>query len=405
MKTQSIHFPGAAGNRLAARLESPLQPPSTYALLVHCFTCSKDLKALGRISNALCREGIGVLRFDFTGLGGSEGDFADTNFSSNLDDLVAAADFMRAELEAPAILIGHSLGGAAVLGAAHRIPEARAVVTIGAPSEPSHLLATLGAKSAEVEAAGEAQVNIAGRQFTIKRQLLEDLQEQRLVDRIANLGRPLLILHSPTDQTVGVEHARRIYEAAKHPKSFVSLAGADHLLLENPEDALFVGRLLAAWASRYVSLDAVVDPLPAGEVQVEVGPKGYTCLVRAGRHRLLADEPQTVGGDDAGPNPYAYLLAALGSCTAMTLRMYADRKEWPLEGVQVTLEHDRIHAKDCSDCDSKEGNVGVIQRVIELDGNLDDEQRQRLLEIADRCPVHRTLEAEVRVRTRLEGGS
>ncbi|ANM29612.1 osmotically inducible protein C [Acidobacteria bacterium Mor1] len=398
--SERVRFPGALGGLLAARVERPAGAPRAWALFAHCFSCSKDLKAVGRITRALTERGFGVLRFDFTGLGESDGDFADTNFSSNLDDLVAAADFMRRELEAPSLLIGHSLGGAAVLAGARRIPESRAVATIGAPSDTKHLVGNLLADHPELEDAEEAEVRLGGRPFTVKRQFLEDLREHTLEESIAGLGRALLVMHSPVDETVGIEHAARIYGAARHPKSFVSLDDADHLLLRDEKDARYAAEVLASWAGRYLPADdGAQEPLPEGTVSVR-GGKGFVQEVRAGRHRLVADEPQRVGGEDRGPGPYDLLLASLGACTSMTLRMYADRKEWPLEEVEVTLRHRRVHAKDCADCESETGLVDEIEREVEIRGDLDAEQRARLMEIADRCPVHRTLHNEIKVRTR-----
>jgi len=401
MISETLSFPGTSGDQLVARLERPDDGHWATALFAHCFTCSKDLKAVRRISRALVDEGVAVFSFDFTGLGESEGDFADTNFSSNLADLEAACRHLGTILEAPSLLLGHSLGGSAVLAVAQRLPAVKAVATIGAPSDPAHLAEKLERAAPELESEAVAQVSLGGRPFRIRRQLLADLRAQRLHAAITTLGRPLLIFHSPTDAIVGIEHARQIYDAAKHPKSFISLDGADHLLLQNPDDAAFIGRTLAAWMTRYVRpTEPAVRPLaglPHGEVLVEGGLSGFANSVWAGAHHLLADEPVNLGGTDTGPNPYEFLLAALGACTSMTLRMYADRKGWPLEGIRVHLAHGKIHAKDCGDCETKEGRIDRITRDIEVAGPLDDAQRARLLEIADRCPVHRTLHSEVNV--------
>ena len=397
-----VSFPSVRGYQLVGRLEQPAFGTRAYALFAHCFTCSKDLKAVGHISRALAERGIAVLRFDFTGLGESEGDFADTDFSSSLEDLVAAADYLRKEYEAPRILIGHSLGGAAVLAMANQVPEAVAVATIGAPSDTEHLSRTLLrqapelATDREVDDGGEVEVQLAGRPFRIRRGLLDDLEEHRLHPAIRSLGRALMVFHSPVDDTVGIEHAGRIYQAARHPKSFVSLDTADHLLLSDHRDARYVGKVLAAWADRYL------DPIDEAEIEsvvVRGGAQGFTNRVQAGRHHLLADEPKQVGGQDLGPGPYEYLVAGLGACTSMTLRMYADRKKWPLEAVRVELSHGKVHAKDCEDCESEKGRIDIIERRLHLEGPLDDDQRQRLLEIADRCPVHRTLTSETVIRT------
>lgn len=404
-KTEKISFTGATGERLAARLE---RPPSgatgAYALFAHCFTCSKDLVAVRRISRALAARGIAVLRFDFTGLGESEGDFADTNFSSNLDDLRAAVDYLRANHRAPDLLIGHSLGGAAVLALGGEIPEVRAVATLGAPSDTDHLRASLLRSAPDLETRDDVEVQLAGRPFRIKQQLLDDLGAQSVLSRVERLGKALLVMHSPVDDTVDVDHARRIYQAAKHPKSFVSLDGADHLLMRR-SDADWTAEVLATWAARYLDdADAPTsapDSIPRGTVLVRGGAHGYTQEVIAGPHRWAADEPPKVGGADTGPTPFDHLLAALGTCTNMTLRMYADRKEWPLEGVEVTLRREMIAAKDCETCTSQEGMVTVIEREIVVSGPLDEAQRDRLLEIADRCPVHRTLEREIQVRSRI----
>lgn len=407
IRSDRISFPGALGGQLAARLERPAEEPTAYVLFAHCFSCSKDLKSVGRISHSLVDRGFAVLRFDFTGLGESEGDFADTNLSSNVDDLLAAADYLRESHSAPRILVGHSLGGAAVLSAAQGIPEAVAVATIGAPSDTQHLRDVIVRGAPELERVAEAEIQLGGRPFRVKRQLLEDLREQTLSEAVGGLRRALLIMHSPTDEVVSIDHAERIFKAARHPKSFVSIPDADHLLLKRHEDARYLGNVLAAWSSRFLpesDLTEVVEDVHTGAVVVRSSGQGLLQHVRTGHHCLVADEPASAGGADRGPTPYDLLLAALGSCTAMTLRMYADRKGWPLKEVVVTLEHDRIHASDCTDCDSTKGRIDRIKRVIALTGDLEDSQRHRLMEIADRCPVHRTLTNEITIQTRQADG-
>lgn len=397
-----VHFPGAFGTPLAARLDLPAGPPLAYALFAHCFTCSKDSLAAARISAALVSHGFGVLRFDFTGLGGSAGDFANTDFSSNVADLIAAANWLRSAHTAPQILVGHSLGGAAVLAAAGEIPEAAAVATIGAPFEPAHVERLLAAAVPEIEARGEAEVQLAGRSFRIRRQFLEDLARHNSVERIGRLRKALLVFHSPRDTTVDIDNAARIFAAAKHPKSFVSLDTADHLLTAR-SDAAYVAAVLAAWAGRYVAATDAPSASATGEVVVsETGEGRFTQDVAVGPHHLRADEPSSVGGNDSGFTPYDLLLAGLGACTSMTLRMYAEQKKWPLERITVRLKHDKVHAADCADCETREGKIDVIERKITLAGNLDAAQRARLAEIADKCPVHRTLHSEVLVRTALD---
>jgi len=403
-QTQSVSFPGASGATLAARLEAPAERPRAYALFAHCFTCSKDSKAATYISAALAERGIAVLRFDFTGLGGSEGDFASTNFSSNIGDLVAAANFLRKTHRAPAVLIGHSLGGTAMLAAAQKIPETLAVVTIGSPYDPDHVLRLLKDSLGAIQAEGEALVDIAGREFRIKKQFLDDIEGRKLGDTVARLGRALMVMHSPRDAIVDIDNATKIFMAAKHPKSFVSLDPADHLLSRR-EDATYAGHVLASWAERY--LQTKPEDLPAappGRVLVRETREGkFTNQVIVGRHVIRADEPVAGGGMDTGLSPYDLLCAALGACTAITLRLYADMKGIPLERVTVELKHEKIHATDCAECETKEGKIDRIERLIGLEGTLDPAQRQKLLEIANKCPVHRTLHSEVVIPTRLSG--
>ncbi|MCP4656387.1 MAG: alpha/beta fold hydrolase [bacterium] len=413
-RSDRVTFRGALGDELAARLERGDDEPAAYAIFAHCFTCSKDFRPVRRISRALVERGIGVLRFDFTGIGESAGDFADTNFSSNVRDLAAAVDYLRRNYQAPRLLIGHSLGGTAVLRVAEEVPEVVAVATIGAPSDTLKLRGKLLRWAPEVEEAGEAEFSLAGQSFRVKRQFLDDLSGQRVLSAVRRLKSALLILHSPDDDVVPIEHARRIYKAAPHPKSFVSLGRADHLLLRNPADTRYVAEVLAAWSSRYLEIEpaeqdaepaagdeAAGPALPHGQVRVTGGAGGMAQRVRAGRHQLPADEPTSIpGGTDTGPAPYDLLLAALGSCTSMTLRMFADRKGWNLSGVEVGLRHAKVDARDCAECETKTGRVDVIEREIELRGELSEEQRSRLVEIADRCPVHRTLSSETVIRSR-----
>jgi uncharacterized OsmC-like protein/pimeloyl-ACP methyl ester carboxylesterase len=401
MPAERFDFPNAGGERLAALLDMPAGEPRAFALFAHCFTCGKDIRAAKRIAEGLTARGIAVLRFDFTGLGASEGEFANTNFSSNVADLVAAANHLRQTHQAPAILIGHSLGGAAVLAAAAEVPEARAVVTIAAPADPSHVTGLLKERVDEIRARGEVEVTLAGRPFRIRREFLDDVAEQRLDERIGNLRKALLVMHSPTDTIVGIDNASHIFLAAKHPKSFVSLADADHLLSKR-RDAVYAADVIAAWAGRYLNMipeaEADDDDAPGAVSVTETGRGKFQQLIAAGPHRFLADEPAAAGGLDSGPGPYDLLLAALGACTAMTLRLYADRKGLPLERVAVRLTHSRIHAADCETCETKEGMLDRIDKEIAVAGKLDDAERTRLLEIAEKCPVNRTLKSEIEIR-------
>jgi putative redox protein len=381
VRTERTEFANAKGEKLAALIDLPLGKPVAFALFAHCFTCGKDNLAAKRISERLAISGIGVLRFDFTGLGMSEGEFANTHFSSNVEDLVAAADHLRRAYGAPAILIGHSLGGAAVLAAAHRIPDSHAVVTIAAPYDPAHVTGLFKEQIEAIRDRGEMEV--------------------QLEECLKNLRKALLIFQSPTDNIVGIENASRIFTTARHPKSFVSLAGADHLMSQK-SDAVYVANVIAAWVERYLDQPvAPGDTVEAGTVLVrEIGGGKFQQEISSGPHRFLADEPAKVGGLDSGPGPYDLLLAALGACTSMTLRLYADNKKLPLERVSVRLTHNKIHAEDCLNCEIKEGMIDRIDRNISLEGALSAEQRKRLLEIADKCPVHRTLESEIEIRTR-----
>ncbi len=402
--TQRVDFEGSQGAKLSARLDLPAGTVRAYAIFAHCFTCSKELHATRRISGELSKLGIAVLRFDFTGLGKSGGDFASTNFSSNREDLIVAANYLRENFAAPSLLIGHSLGGAAVLSVAGDIPEIAAVATIGAPAEADHVVHNFGAKIDEIGEAGEALVNLGGREFSIRKQFLEDLQANDVLERVAKLKKPILVLHSPVDQTVGIENAQQIFLTAKHPKSFVSLDKADHLV-SSEEDAVFAANIIGAWSARYLASAAMGDDEEiGGETLVsETGMGKFQNTVVTGSHRLIADEPLSVGGLDSGPTPYDYLSASLGACTSMTIRMYADFKKLDIGRISVGVSHDKIHAADCMECSEEErgkgGKIDVFERKITIDGVEDETIRQKLLEIADKCPVHRTLESGAKIVT------
>ncbi len=403
--SQRVSFMGFQGHRLDARLEFPAEKPSAYGLFAHCFTCSKHYIAASRISHYLAEHGIAILRFDFTGLGNSEGDFANTNFSSNIEDLKRAVAFLRDHYQAPNILIGHSLGGSAVLAVAGQIPEIRLVATIAAPSDPEYIKEHLAPAIPHVEREGQVEVMLAGRRFQIQKQLLDDISSHNLRKAIRNLNAALLIFHSPGDTTVSIDNAHRIYKFADHPKSFLSLDQADHLLTRR-SDAGYIAHVISAWVSHKLPKAEPVDavqPIPTDKVIVtETGEGRFVQRVEMGPHTITADEPNSVGGEDRGASPYDLLLASLGTCTTMTLRMYAEHKKLPLEQVKATLTHEKIDVRDCEDCETESGRVDFIERTIELVGELTEAQRRRMLEIAERCPVHRSLLGEVKIVTRLD---
>lgn len=403
VQKKKLTFTNQDGIELAGLLELPEQPIA-FALFAHCFTCTKDIVSASRITRHLADKGIAVLRFDFTGLGNSDGDFSNSNFSANLDDLHSAANYLRKHYQAPDFLIGHSLGGTAVLAAAENIPETKAVVTIGAPAEPSHVLKQFADNIDDIVEQGCKQIDLAGRPFTIKKQFIDDLQSYTLADRISSLKKPLLIFHSPLDTTVSIEQAKIIYNAAKHPKSFVSLDKADHLLT-NKQDAEYVASTIQAWVQRYLSINNEIEssekPVPSGQVLVEEKNHAFLRNIITESHQFPSDEPIRVGGSNLGPTPYDLLLASLGSCTSMTLRMYANQKKLNVTKIDVQLRHDRVHNEDCQNCIDGKFVQDVIYRELTIEGDLTEQQRQRMLEIADRCPVHRTLHNEIDIQTKL----
>jgi uncharacterized OsmC-like protein/alpha-beta hydrolase superfamily lysophospholipase len=399
-ESRKVEFLGATGAILAARLDLPVETRA-FAIFAHCFTCGKDIFAASRIAQGLASRGIAVLRFDFTGIGSSEGEFANTNFSSNVGDLVAAADYLRLNHGPPSLLIGHSLGGAAVLAAAPLVADATGVVTIGAPASATQITRNFTANLENIAKNGTAELTLAGRTFTVTKQFLDDLAGQNFLENLANLKKAVLVCHASQDEYVGVENANAIFAAARHPKSFLSLDTADHLLRKRA-DGVYLADVIATWASRYLTVRERTPVLPDGVVEVSETRGGHVAQrVLAGRHVLTVDEPVAVSGDDAGPDPYHYLLAALGACTAMTMRLYAERNGINVERFTVCLSHRQIHAEDCLDCDTKDANIGEITRDVTIEGNIPEAARARLMEIADRCPVHESLTHEIKICSRL----
>ena len=402
MKSTKIEFENDKGQKLAARIDNPVGGnPKAYAVFAHCFTCSKNLHTVTNISKSLTQSNIAVFRFDFTGLGESEGDFEDTDFSSNVEDLICAINFVENNYQSPQILIGHSLGGAAMVKAAAVYGKASALVTIGAPADPQHVEHLLEKKLDEIKEKGKAKITIAGRTFTIKKIFLEDIRNNRLTKSLKIIDAAVLIMHSPVDKVVEIDNATHLYKKARHPKSFISLDKSDHLL-SRQEDSEHAGQLIATWADKYLNISPESKLVPAKQVAARTGT-GLATEIATMDHSLWADEPVDQGGTNAGPSPYDLLAAALASCTSMTIRMYADRKKWPLEEVTVHVEHKRDHVADCNTCESKDQKVDIFTRWIETEGDLEENQKQKLLEIANKCPVHRTLSAVIRIETKMNG--
>ncbi|MDT0643237.1 alpha/beta fold hydrolase [Zunongwangia sp. F363] len=401
MRTTKVEFENKNGDKLSGYLEVPTnQKPHNFVLFAHCFTCNKNFFAPKIVSRNLAAQGFGVLRFDFTGLGESEGDFSETNFSGNIDDLIAAAKFLEQEYHAPSVLVGHSLGGAAVLMASEKIASVKAIATIAAPSTVSHVKGLLAEQLEKLQKDADAMVNIGGRSFKIKKQFLEDLQKHDLQQKLANLDKAVLIMHSPQDNIVEIRNAEELYRNLSHPKSFISLDGADHLLGEK-EDSSYTGKVIAAWAQRYITTEEEVDLKTAHQVVANLGEEGFTTQIKAGRHNFIADEPVKVGGNNFGPTPYELLSAGLAACTSMTLQMYARRKKWHLKNVETHVDYTRQHNSDCENCEKDDSKIDTFLREIIIEGELDEKQKQRLLEIADKCPVHRSLMGKIQVKTEM----
>ncbi len=401
MKTLKITIPNIDNNALAAKLELPVnQIPKHYAIFAHCFTCNKDLSAVRNISRALTNHGFGVLRFDFTGLGHSHGAFENTSFSSNIDDITKVNEYLGANYQLPDLIIGHSLGGAAALVAASKLHNIKAVATIGAPSDISHVINLFSNGIDELEEKGVAEVSIGGRPFRVKNEMVKDFKSHDLTKIVTALKKPLLMFHSPQDATVAVKHAANLYHAAKHPKSFISLDGADHLL-SNPKDAIYVGDMIGSWANRYLVKDEH-KKLELENMQVVAAldnTNKFTTQIGTKTHTFLADEPISFGGDNLGPSPYELLMAGLGACTVMTMKLYAERKQWDLQAANVYLSYAKVHADDINIDTPDTNRIDYIEKKIFLEGNLDSKQKKRLIEIAAKCPVHKTLLNKVVINT------
>ena len=402
MSSEKVTFKNKEGFELHGKLELPIdQAPHNFVIFAHCFTCNKNFFAVKNICDALTDKGFGVLRFDFTGLGESEGEFSDSNFSGNVEDLLSAEEFLKTNYKSPTLLIGHSLGGAAVYFAAQHLPKVKAIATLGAPSSITHVRHLIKDNIEEINKNGKALVNIGGRSFSIKKQFIEDLEKKELTKILPELEKSILILHSPQDNIVTIKNSEELYIAAKHPKSFVTLDGADHLLSDK-KDSQYAGNIIGSWAIRYLEIPELKDLASNHEVVANLGKSGFTTRIKAGNHHLVADEPLSAGGNDFGPDPYQLISAGLAACTSMTIQMYARRKKWNLETVETHINHSKSHIEDCENCESESAKIDTFKREIVLTGDLDEKQKKRILQIADKCPVHKTLHAKVQIITTLK---
>lgn len=401
MQSTKLYIQNAKGFQLQAYLELPAnQQPSNYVIFAHCFTCSSSLKPVKNISRVLAAHGFGVVRFDFTGLGKSEGEFADSYFSANVDDLLAVNDYMKTHYQAPTLLVGHSLGGAAVIVAASQLDTVKAVATIGAPATIAHVKKHFSHHVQEIAEKGAVEVNIGGIPFKINQEFVDDFDKTDLPEITKHLRKPILIMHAPFDKIVGIDNAHQLYKNAHHPKSFISLNDADHLLL-NEKDSRYVGNMIGTWVEAYFDTrnHAVLDT--EGEQLVghlNLLEDNFTTTIQTQKHSFTADEPKSVGGDDFGPSPYDFLGAALASCTAMTLKLYAELKKWDLQEVFVYITYSKKHSVDLQDLD-KTARFNHLLKKLKFIGDLNDSQKRRLKEIASKCPVHKTLLSDIVIET------
>lgn len=404
MRNKKLEIKNSKGYKLNARLELPAnQKPSYYAIFAHCFTCSSSLKAVRNISKTLTANGFGVVRFDFTGLGRSEGSFAESHIGANISDLNDVHSYMTKHYEAPSLLVGHSLGGAAAIIAGSMIGDIKAIATVGTPSSVEHTTRLFSHLPEEIVDKGEINVNIGGRPFVINKEFVDNFSKTNLLETVEKLRKPLLIMHGPFDRMVGIENAQELFVHAKHPKSFVSLDKADHLLTQE-EDSRYAGQVIGSWVKRYLAPKENRMLEPKGEQLVghlDLENDNFTTSIQTAKHSLIADEPEKVGGDDFGPSPYELLNASLAACTAMTLKMYANRKKWDLKEVYVYLSHSKQHVSDMNDDQTNSSYLDVLTKKLSFEGDLTEEQKMRLKEIASRCPVHRTLEADIKIETTL----
>ena len=396
MSRTKLEITNSKGYALNAYLDLPAdQKPSHYALFAHCFTCASNSNAARNISHALTQHGFGVLRFDFTGLGNSEGEFSDSYFSANVQDLLDVNEYMSAKFQSPSLLVGHSLGGAAVFVAASKLENVKAVATIGTPAHIDHVKQHFSHQFEADHPDDPVKVDIGGRPFVINQEFVDDFSKTDLPKVVKGLKKPILIFHAPFDKIVSIDNAQQLYQAAMHPKSFVSLNDADHLLSKRM-DSQYVGDVIGAWVGRYFPPQKDKKLTTEGEQLVghlNLLEDNFTTFIQTDKHALVADEPTSVGGDDFGPSPYELLGASLAACTAMTLKLYAKRKKWDLEEVYVYITHSKKHIEDMEEKETV--FLDHISKKMKFIGNLSREQKQRLAEIASKCPVHRTLTSEV----------